>query len=177
MNMSIVDLTSMAEPQDDIRADINKRLEKLREEVSDYCYQCAKCTSGCEAHKLLELEPHKMVALLKRGLIDEMLNSDIIWTCMSCFKCRERCPQKIAPVDVLFALKNLAVASGKQVPGNYTNWLQSVMGTGLLQDIKTVSTNDNKTFKRSDLGLPEISKPIDAAKFTAIISKTAVEKI
>ena len=175
--MSITDLTSMGEPQNELRNEINDRLTKLQNEISDYCFQCAKCTSGCEAHKLLELEPHKMVALLKRGLIDEMVNSDIIWTCMSCFKCRERCPQKVAPVDILFALKNLAVASGKQIPGNYTAWLQSVLSMGLLQEIKSVSTSDNKTKNRSELGLPEISKPVDPTKFQMMLSKIAVEKV
>ena len=175
--MSIVDLTSMGESQVEIKKEINDRLCKLQDEVSDYCYQCAKCTSGCEAHKLLELEPHKIVALLKRGLIDEMVNSDIIWTCMSCFKCRERCPQKVAPVDILFALKNMAVASGKQIPGNYTAMLQSVLGIGLLQDVKSVNTRDNKTKSRSDLGLPDVSKPVDPTKFQMMLSKLAVEKV
>jgi len=175
--MSITDLTSMGESQTEIRKEINDRLAKLQDEISDFCYQCAKCTSGCEAHKLLELEPHKIVALTKRGLIDEMVNSDVIWTCMSCFKCRERCPQKVAPVEILFALKNLAVASGKQIPGNYTAWLQSVLSIGLLQDLKSVSTRDNKTFSRADLGLPEISKPTDPTKFQMMLSKIAVEKI
>ena len=175
--MSITDLTSMGQPQDQQRNEINKRLKKLQDEISDYCYQCAKCTSGCEAHKLLELEPHKIVALLKRGLIDEMVNSDIIWTCMSCFKCRERCPQKVAPVEILFALKNLAVASGKQIPGNYTAMLQSVLSIGLLQDMKSVTTRDSKTKSRTDLGLPEISKPTDSTKFQMMLSKIAVEKV
>jgi len=175
--MSITDLTSMSKSQIEIRKEINQRLQKLQDEISDYCYQCAKCTSGCEAHKLLELEPHKIVALLKRGLIDEMINSDVIWTCMSCFKCRERCPQKVAPVEILFALKNMAVASGKQIPGNYTAMLQSVLSIGLLQDIKSVTTKNNKTVNRSDLKLPEISKPTDPNKFRMMLSKIAVEKI
>lgn len=175
--MSIVDLTSMGESQAELRKEINERLARLQDEISDYCYQCAKCTSGCEAHKLLELEPHKIVALLKRGLIDEMTNSDVIWTCMSCFKCRERCPQKVAPVEILFALKNMAVASGKQIPGNYTAMLQSVLSIGLLQDVKSVNTSDNKTKTRTDLGLPEISKPVDATKFQMMLSKLAVEKV
>jgi len=175
--MSIVDLTSMGESQSELRREINERLSKLRDEISDYCFQCAKCTSGCEAHKLLELEPHKIVALLKRGLIDEMVNSDIIWTCMSCFKCRERCPQKVAPVEILFALKNMAVASGKQIPGNYTSMLQSILSIGLLQDIKSVTTRDNKTKNRLDLGLPEVSKPADPTKFQMILSKLAIEKV
>ena len=175
--MSITDLTSMGEPQTELRKEINERLIKLQDEISDYCYQCAKCTSGCEAHKLLELEPHKIVALLKRGLIDEMVNSDIIWTCMSCFKCRERCPQKVTPVEILFALKNMAVASGKQIPGNYTAMLQSVLSIGLLQDVKSITTSHGKTLSRADLKLPEISKPTDPTKFQAMLSKLAVEKI
>ena len=175
--MSIVDLTSMGEPQTELRKEINERLSKIKDEISDYCFQCAKCTSGCEAHKLLELEPHKIVALLKRGLIDEMVNSDIIWTCMSCFKCRERCPQKIAPVDILFALKNLAVASGKQIPGKYTNMLQSILSIGLIQDVQKITTCDNKTKNREDLGLPTLSKPVDAAKFQMVLSKLAVKKV
>jgi len=175
--MTITDLTSMGKSQTEIRKEINERLKKLQNEISDYCYQCAKCTSGCEAHKLLELEPHKIVALTKRGLIDEMINSDVIWTCMSCFKCRERCPQKVAPVEILFALKNMAVASGKQIPGNYTAMLQSVLSIGLLQDIKNVTTKNNKSINRNDLNLPEISKPTDPTKFQTILSKLAVEKI
>ena len=175
--MSITDLTSMGESQTQIKKEINDRLKRLQDEISEFCYQCAKCTSGCEAHKLLELEPHKIVALLKRGLIDEMINSEVIWTCMSCFKCRERCPQKVAPVEILFALKNMAVASGKQIPGNYTAMLQSVLSIGLLQDIKSVTTKQNKSYSRSDLGLPDISKPTDPSKFQTMLSKLAVEKV
>jgi heterodisulfide reductase subunit C len=175
--MSIVDLTSMGEPQNKIKNEINNRLRKLQDEISEFCYQCAKCTSGCEAHKLLELEPHKIVALLKRGLIDEMINSDVIWTCMSCFKCRERCPQKVPPVEILFALKNMAVASGKPIPGKYSAMLQSILSIGLIQDVQTISKSDNKTANRRDLGLPAISKPVDTNKFQLVLSKLAIEKI
>lgn len=175
--MSITDLTSMAEAEIEARKEIDSRLDKLSEEISDYCFQCAKCTSGCEAHKLLELEPHRIVALLKRGLVQEMINSDVIWTCMSCFKCKERCPQNVAPVNILFALKNLAVASGKQVPGDFTGMMQSAMGIGLVQDVQTVTTRDGETRTREGLGLPPASKPKDPAKFQATIMTVAMEKI
>jgi heterodisulfide reductase subunit C len=175
--MSIVDLTSMGEPQNIIKNEINNRLRKLQDEISEFCYQCGKCTSGCEAHKLLELEPHKIVALLKRGLIDEMVNSEVIWTCMSCFKCRERCPQKVPPVEILFALKNIAVASGKPIPGKYSAMLQSILSIGLIQDIQTISKSNNDTISRKDLSLPDISKPVDSNKFQLVLSKLAIEKI
>jgi heterodisulfide reductase subunit C len=175
--MGIVDLTSMGEPQVQIKEEINQRLQKLKDELSDYCYQCGRCTSGCEAHKLLELEPHKIVALLKRGLIDEMTNSDIIWTCMSCFKCRQRCPQNVAPVEILFALKNMVVASGKQIPGNYSAYLQSVLSKGIIQDEKPVNTRENKAVRRSDFKLPELTIPEDLGKFMGLLSKLAMEKV
>ena len=174
--MTITDLTSMGEPQSDIRAEINDRLKRLQHQASDYCYQCAKCTSGCEAHKLLELEPHKIVALLKRGLITELVNSDVIWTCMTCLKCRERCPQKVAPVEILFAVKNLAVQNGKELPGKYTAELQSILGTGLLQEIQTVTTSANTTVTRDQLGLPPLSLPADINKFQASIMAIAMTK-
>ena len=45
--MSIIDLTSMGEPQKDIKYQIYNRLKKIQDEISEFCYQCAKCTSGC----------------------------------------------------------------------------------------------------------------------------------
>ncbi|MDG6225669.1 MAG: 4Fe-4S dicluster domain-containing protein [Candidatus Thermoplasmatota archaeon] len=175
--MGITDLTSMAEVETEARRELNERLLRLREEASYYCYQCAKCTAGCEAHKLLELEPHRIVALLKRGLVQEMVNSDIIWTCLSCFKCKERCPQKVAPVNILFALKNLAVASGKEVPGDYTAMLTSAMGMGLIQDVQTVTTRGGETRTREGLCLPPISVPTDPAKFQMTVMTVAMEKV
>ncbi len=174
--MSITDLTSMGEPQADLRSEINDRLKRLQDELSDYCFQCAKCTSGCEAHKLLELEPHKIIALLKRGLVSELTNADVIWTCMTCMKCRERCPQKVAPVEVLFAVKNLAVASGKQLPGKYTAMLQAVLSTGLLQEVQQVTTATNASVSRDSLGLPALSTPSDVSKFQASIMAIAMQK-
>ena len=167
----------MSKPQKNLKNEINQRLKKLRDELSDYCFQCAKCTAGCEAHKLLELEPHKIAALLNRGLIDEMVNSDVIWTCMSCFKCRERCPQRVAPVEILFALKNLAVAQGKQIPGKYTAILQSVLGTGLIQGVQTITTRENKTKNRDDLGLPPLRSSPELGGFQAGLAKIAIERI
>jgi len=167
----------MAEPQKEIRQEINDRLKKLQDEVSEFCFQCAKCTSGCEAHKLLELEPHKIMALLKRGLIDEMKNSEIIWTCMSCQKCKERCPQKVAPVDVLMALKNYAVASGIEVPGKYTDMLQSILSLGLLQEPQETMANDGSTKNRESLGLGPVSRPADVNNLMMALSSIAIEKV
>ena len=174
--MGFTDLTSMGTPQWDVKTEISERLEKLVDELPDFCYQCAKCTSGCEAHKLLELEPHKIIALVKRGLIDELANAEVIWTSMTCLKCRQRCPQKVSPVDVLFALKNIAVAEGKQIPGKYSAMLQSVLSTGLIQTIQKAATA-NGAADREDLRLPPAPHPHNMERFMAALGKVAIAKV
>jgi hypothetical protein len=71
----------------------------------------------------------------------------------------------------------MAVASGKQIPGKYTAMLQSILSIGLIQDVQSVTTRNNKTVKRDDLGLSGVSKPVDAAKFQMVLSKLAIEKV
>ncbi len=175
--MTITDLTSMTMPEKDKQERIKKILQALQQDIPDLCFQCGKCTSGCEAMKLLELEPHKIMAMTKLGFIDELVNSDIIWTCITCYKCKERCPQRVAPVEVLYSLKNIAIAAGKQVPGEYSNILQSVLVSGLIQNIKEVRTRDLKGVTRTSLGLPPLPAPKDVAKFQQVLMKAATQTL
>jgi heterodisulfide reductase subunit C len=175
--MTITDLTSMTIPEKEKKEQIKKILSALEQDIPDFCFQCGKCTSGCEAMKLLELEPHKIMSMVKLGFVDELLNSDIIWTCITCYKCKERCPQRVAPVEVLYSLKNIGIASGKQVPGEYSNILQSVLVSGLIQAIKEVRTRDLKGVNREALGLPPVPVPVDPAKFQQVLMKAATQTL
>jgi heterodisulfide reductase subunit C len=125
--------------------------------------------------KLLELEPHKISALVRMGFGEELVDQDIIWTCITCYKCKERCPQNVAPVDLLYILKNMAIAQGKQVPGEYTNMLQNVMSTGLLQAPKEVAASDGSAATRDSLGLPAVSVPEDMGRFGQFIMAAATK--
>jgi len=71
----------------------------------------------------------------------------------------------------------MAVASGKPIPGKYSAMLQSILSIGLIQDIQTITKSNNDTISRKDLGLPDISKPVDPNKFQLVLSKLAIEKI
>lgn len=175
--MSIVDLTSMAEPEGEQKAKVNEIIKGLKEDIPNDCYQCGKCTSGCEAFILTELEPHKVMALSKSGFIDELLNSSEIWTCVTCLKCKERCPQDLAPVDVIFAVKNIAVASGKQIHSGYSNMLQAVLGTGYLQKPKEVVDRANEGHTRDSLGLPTMPEPKDISKMQQVLMQAAMETL
>jgi len=172
--MTVKDLDSNSIQEFEERAKIEQLLKELDMLRPGRCFQCTKCTSGCEAMKLLELQPHKMTALAKAGYIHELLNSEVIWTCVTCYKCKERCPQKVSPVDIMFIAKNIAILTGKQVPGEYSNWLQNVLGTGFIFAPQQVRTKDGETVGRAELGLPEISKPEDMAKFGTVMMSIAM---
>ncbi|GAH32823.1 unnamed protein product [marine sediment metagenome] len=45
------------------------------------------------------------------------------------------------------------------------------------EPMKSVTTGENKIVKRDDLNLPNISKPVDPAKFQMLLSKIAIEKV
>ncbi|MEM3536202.1 MAG: 4Fe-4S dicluster domain-containing protein [Candidatus Bathyarchaeia archaeon] len=123
------------------------------------CFQCIKCTSGCTALKLLELKPHEIVKLVNLGFVDELATSDIIWTCVTCLKCVERCPQKASPYHVIIALRNLAVEREAKVPEGYLKAVSQILETGLAEPIQKVVTSKMEAFDRESLKLPKITTP------------------
>jgi len=160
--MSLVDLMSMAKPNEEMR---KKILQKLHGELA-CCFQCAKCTSGCTAFKLLELVPHEIMRLTKLGFIEELITSEIIWTCATCLKCVERCPQNVSPYHVIIALRNIAVKQEAKIPEAYLKAVSQILETGLAQTIEKVTTKKMEPLDRQKLHLPEIKHPTETFRTT-----------
>lgn len=154
--MSLTDLMSMAKPNLESR---EKILAKLTSKGLVNCFQCIKCTSGCTALKLLELKPHEIVKLVNLGFIDELASSDIIWTCVTCLKCFQRCPQKASPYHVIMALRNLAVEREAKVPEGYLKAVSRILEVGLAEPPAEVVTRKMEIFNRESLKLPNIASP------------------
>jgi heterodisulfide reductase subunit C len=91
-------------------------LKQAAEELSgvkiDGCLKCTKCTSGCSVAKETKMHPSELISLLKLGAGDELLNSDLVWMCLSCEICYGRCPMKINTASLIDALRKLAVERG-----------------------------------------------------------------
>jgi len=139
------------------------------------CMQCGKCTSGCTIMVLLENYPHRVVDRVRLGLIEDLLKSDVIWACTQCLKCKEACPQKVSPMEVFLALRNLAISGGASLPESYMKMLATAIETGFIQEPLEVVGRDGKSYKREDLGLPPISGPKKLDVFQLTIMK-AFEK-
>jgi heterodisulfide reductase subunit C len=162
---------SMAKPNIESR---DRIMAKLRGRELVNCFQCIKCTSGCTALKLLELKPHEIIKLVNLGFVDELPSSDIIWTCVTCLKCVQRCPQKASPYHVIMALRNLAVEKEAKVPQGYLKAVSQILETGLAEASQKVVTRKMETVDRGCLKLPKINPPKES--FQAVFMKTMEEK-
>lgn len=169
--MSLTDLMSMAKPNMESRGKLLLRLGG-RELVN--CFQCMKCTSGCTALKLLELKPHEIVKLVNLGFVDELPSSDIIWTCATCLKCVQRCPQKASPYHVIMALRNVAVEREAKVPDAYMKAVSQILETGLAETCQKITTREMKVLDREGLKLPKINSPRES--FQSAFLKALEEK-
>ena len=90
----------------------NERIENIiRLSGTDVkkCMKCGKCSGRCPAFNEMDIKPHQFVSMLGRGKIDELLQSEAIWNCLSCMACVERCPRGVAPAAVVEAVRNTVV--------------------------------------------------------------------
>ncbi len=124
--------------------------------------------------KRLELEPHGIMKLVRLNFGNELVASEIIWTCATCLKCTQRCPQKASPYHVIMALRNLAVEREAKVPEAYLKAVSQVLENGLSQTIQKITTRKMETFDRASLKLPEFSAPKES--FQASFLKALEEK-
>jgi heterodisulfide reductase subunit C len=80
------------------------------------CFQCKKCSSGCSVASLTKSRPSELMRQLHLGAGDELLASDLIWTCASCEICSARCPMGIDVAAVVDALRLLSLQRAAPKP-------------------------------------------------------------
>jgi len=76
------------------------------------CMQCGICAGSCPVSHEMDHTPRELVRMVQLGLKDEVLNSNTIWICTTCFSCSVRCPREIHPTELMETLKPIAIAEG-----------------------------------------------------------------
>lgn len=76
------------------------------------CLQCGTCGGSCPSIGDMDYTPRHIIAMLRAGLKQEVLDSNTPWFCVSCYYCTVRCPQQIPITDVMYTLKQIAVSEG-----------------------------------------------------------------
>jgi len=76
------------------------------------CIQCGTCSGTCPLSVYMEHSPRQIMALVRAGFKDEVLQSNSIWLCASCYSCTVECPREIRITDIMYALKQRAIQEG-----------------------------------------------------------------
>lgn len=71
------------------------------------CMKCGKCSGACPSYNEMEYHPHQFVDMIAKGKIDELMKSESIYKCLSCFVCVERCPRNVFPANIIEAVRHL----------------------------------------------------------------------
>ncbi len=123
------------------------------------CFNCHTCTASCPITAVNErFNPFRIIRMSLYGLKNEVLGSDFIWLCSSCYACQERCPQGVSITEFMTLLKNMAVKEGNAPPGIKMQ-LDVVKGKGRIYPIDDF---DNK--KRKKVDLPPLPTSCDVVK-------------
>ena len=69
------------------------------------CMSCGKCTATCPSYDNMEYHPHQFVSMVINGKIDALLESESLYTCLSCMACLERCPRGVEPARLIEAVR------------------------------------------------------------------------
>ena len=69
------------------------------------CMKCGKCSGTCPNYDEMEYHPHQFVSMVEKGDIEPLMQTESLWTCLSCFACVERCPRSVEPAKLIEAVR------------------------------------------------------------------------
>jgi len=81
------------------------------------CMQCGVCSGSCPLGKFWAHPPQEIFMMIRAGKRDEVLSSDSMWMCTSCYNCIVRCPRGLPITHIVHGLAHYAKRLGL-VPRN-----------------------------------------------------------
>ncbi|MCK7582662.1 MAG: 4Fe-4S dicluster domain-containing protein [Chromatiales bacterium] len=69
--------------------------------------QCGVCSGSCPFGPHWEHPPQEIFMMIRAGKRDEVLKSDSMWMCTSCYNCIVRCPRKLPITHIMHGLAEL----------------------------------------------------------------------
>jgi len=147
-----------------LNPEFEKQVAELGGADVKMCFQCGTCTASCPSGRRTSYRVRKMMRQTQLCLKEQILSSEELWDCTTCYTCVERCPRSVPIVDVIVALRNMAVAEG-HIYENHKKTAQNLYKLG-----HTVTVQDKITKLREELGL-------DKTPPTVLANKKAMEDL
>ena len=159
------------------------------------CIQCGTCSASCPNANRMDHNPRMLIAMARAGMREEVLSSNAMWFCASCYLCTVRCPRDIKPTELMHALECLAVrrslsSERTRTPIMYRSFSDFVYSIGSVPEVGFMMwfyllSNPLRAFKMAPLALSLIKhgrmsirarrlKPEAERQLRAILDKAEV---
>jgi quinone-modifying oxidoreductase, subunit QmoC len=76
------------------------------------CMQCGVCSGSCPLGKFWDHPPQELFMMIRAGKRTEVLSSQSMWMCTSCYNCIVRCPRELPITHIMHGLAHYAVRLG-----------------------------------------------------------------
>ena len=124
----------------------NNFLKEVEDRVEDghwvkMCMQCGVCAGSCPLGNAWEHSPQKIFMMIRAGKREEVLTSDSMWMCTSCYNCIVRCPRQLPITHIMHGLAHYANRLGMVPKGQPTQEIAKIFWNNL---VKTGRVNELK---------------------------------
>ena len=114
------------------------------------CIQCGTCSSVCPSGRHTAFRTRELMRKAVLGLKNEVLSSQDLWLCATCYTCLERCPREIKITDAIIFMRNMAADQGFMLP-EHKKASQKLLSTG-----HAVPIDEAHQELRKNLGLQKL---------------------
>ena len=124
----------------------NDFLKEVEAHVEDgewvkMCMQCGVCAGSCPLGNAWQHTPQKLFMMIRAGKREEVLTTDSMWMCTSCYNCIVRCPRKLPITHIMHGLAHYAHRLGMAPKGQPTREIARLFWNNLA---KTGRVNELK---------------------------------
>ncbi|HET7831856.1 MAG TPA: 4Fe-4S dicluster domain-containing protein [Gallionella sp.] len=137
--MSEQNQTAVARYRNDFLKEVEERVEEGH--WVKMCMQCGVCAGSCPLGNAWAHPPQEIFMMIRAGKREEVLTSDSMWMCTSCYNCIVRCPRKLPITHIMHGLANYAHRTGMAPKGQPTRVIAKLFWDNL---VKTGRVNELK---------------------------------
>jgi len=110
---------------------LDNLLESPRGRDLQSCIQCGICAGTCPYGDAMDFPPRRIIGMLRAGMIEEVLTSDSLLHCVTCYACMAKCPRGLRLTEVLLPLvKEQVFARLPAVPAELQKALTNTLRYG-----------------------------------------------
>jgi len=127
------------------------------------CIHCGVCAGTCPYGEEMDFPPRRIIGMLREGFIEEVLASESLLKCVTCYACHAKCSRGLRLTDVLLPLvKEQALLRLPEVPAE----LQKAFANTLRYGNPMGESARKRAAWAATAGVPvpilsEIKRPVD----------------